>query len=386
MGDIASELLTALESNPDPRVKALADRERLRLSDPMSRLAQSVGGVPKEKVTTPLGPTAKSALPYGQDLAPEEWLKKLGGGDEQLLEALRAMVKSSSAGGGGGVDLSEYRKAIADDEAKRADFMANLNAKRGALQAAIAARGIPEVFDGRRVDEELRKATPDVRPDNSGFLWGQSMKGWYDPKRGIVASQDIVPAARLVAEINSKAGDDYEKRIAQQLGLGREAILGRNTQRAAEDRNVEDALSVTMPGKVDLDLLNQGAKAQGALSMAGLKAQASANNAMAKLAAKQSPEAMLLRAHELKALGEKTKNPMLVELGKSLLKNLHGDVKEHKFDEKETNFYKAELERSMGKASPEQQKLILDAYARVLEDGGTPQQAASAARTLMQPK
>ena len=254
-------------------------------------------GVPQEAIDA-------AAAPPGVRFAPNDGPQPQGKAPFDIEAFLAKYGPKLGAGGMGGAGISFAGLTAADEEKrKRAlDLIARIQSGRTAQGALEANRPLTEAFDALAVDKRLRAENPDVRPDNSGFLWGQSMKGWYDPKRGIVASQDIVPAAKLVADIDKQAQDTREARLAKLLGMEREGVANKNmTAKELHDRvlapilaQIPNAAEIGVSkdlDRSDLERAKLSAKAQIAAASAGRDTQVEERLKMA---------AQLLRAGAIK--------------------------------------------------------------------------------------
>lgn len=339
-------------------------------------LSKKAGGnwTPEDQIAQAgRGATGSFGGAYGQTPAPPGF-----GSHPDVLAALQDLMKKVN--GRGGVDLRGIDEASKADEARLQGLLDKLNSVRAELGAYDANKPLTKVFDAASEYDRLKKATPDVRPDNSGY-WMWQAADTFDRNKGWVPSQSKDAAARLMFDIDRKAGDDRRAEIDKILGFSREKNAGENLNMQEDFARNRAPLSSQMPGELDLNIMKAMQKMPAELLKAQLKAQAGAGK---ETALSQMADAMAIGVK--KGLLDNNMQPTS-EAGKRYLEMVGlGKKDDYKFNKDQAEYYTTALESRMGKAPDNAKRQIKAAFEDVMSRGGTPEQAFAAAVKLMQAK
>ncbi len=233
------------------------------------------------------------------------------------IAALEAMIRMSGGRGRGG-SLGLDTKAIKDDDAKDQALvdgaLAHLRASRGAVADSIRARAVPEVFDAAGEDARIRAANPFTKKERTNVF---ALPMWDAKSNSFVQNPNAVAGAKHLADVGAEEQTLHDKRLAQLLGFGREAVTGRNIQQTARDTNAIEANKVNMPTELDMGLIRQQMKGDTTRAMAVARA-----NAEAMRGGKDDAITQMLRAYKNKAEAEKSKDPKLVAIADKVIEML----------------------------------------------------------------
>lgn len=246
------------------------------------------------------GPQAPAASPTSDTIA--------------ALEAMIAMSGGRGRGGSLGLDVKALNAADAKDQALMDGALAHLRASRGAVADSIRARAVPEVFDAAGEDARIRAANPFTKKERTNVF---ALPMWDAKSNSFVQNPNAVAGAKHLADVGTEEQTLHDKRLAQLLGFGREAVTGRNLQQTVRDTNAIEANKVNMPTELDMGLIKQGMKGDTARAMAVARM-----NAAAMSGGKDDAITQMLRAYKNKAEAEKSGDPKLVAIADKVIEML----------------------------------------------------------------
>lgn len=230
------------------------------------------------------------------------------------LEAMIAMSGGRGRGGSLGLATKEMKDADAEDQALVDGALAHLRASRGAVADSIRARAVPEVFDAAGEDARIRAANPFTKKERTNVF---ALPMWDAKSNSFVQNPNAVAGAKHLADVGAEEQTLHDKRLAQLLGFGREAVTGRNVQQTARDMNAIEANKANMPTELDMGLIRQQMKGDTTRAMAVARA-----NAEAMRGGKDDAITQMLRAYKNKAEAEKSGDPKLVAIADKVIEML----------------------------------------------------------------
>lgn len=291
-----------------------------------ARNAANTGGT--GLLNTPEETTEATRAYYGRPQIAAEGGKKVGYGQTpapapaaspttDIIAALDAMIAMSGGRGRGGsleLALGRMDKAEQHDQQLAKDALASLVKGRGDVASALKARAIPEVFDAAAEDARIRAANPFTKKERTNVF---ALPMWDAKSNSFVQNPNAVAGAKHLADIGTEEQTLHDKRLAQLLGFGREAVTGKNLQQAMRDSNAIDSAKVLMPTELDMGLIRQQMKGDNERAKMMARAAAAAAGG-----GKDDAITQMLRAYKNKAVAEKSADPRLIGIADKMIEML----------------------------------------------------------------
>lgn len=279
------------------------------------------------------------------------------------LEAMIAMSGGRGRGGSLGLDTKAMKDADAKDQALIDGALASLVKGRGDVASALKARAIPEVFDAAAEDARIRAANPFTKKERTNVF---ALPMWDAKSNSFVQNPNAVAGAKHLADIDTEEQTLHDKRLAQLLGFGREAVTGKNLQQAMRDSNAIDSAKVLMPTELDMGLIRQQMKGDSARAMAVARMQAAAMRG----GEKDDAITQMLRAYKNKAEAEKSGDPKLIGIADKMIEMLSPKKTAEKVEPKMVEESRTSLSNMLGKKAntPLGEVIMRDFQQNVLVD------------------
>ena len=337
-----------------------------------ARNAASTGGT--GLLNTPEETEALTQAYYGRPRAAAEGGKKVGYGQTpapaatpttDIIAALDAMIAMSGGRGRGGslgLEFSGLDKAALHDQKLVKDALASLAKGRGDVAGALKARAIPEVFDAAAEDARIRAANPFTKKERTNVF---ALPMWDAKSNSFVQNPNAVAGAKHLADIDTEEQTLHDKRLAQLLGFGREAVTGKNLQQAMRDSNAIDSAKVLMPTELDMGLIRQQMKGDNERTKVMARAATAAAGG-----GKDDAITQMLRAYKNKAEAEKSKDPKLVAIADKVIEMLSPKKTAEKVEPKMVEESRTSLSNMLGKKAntPLGEVIMRDFQQNVLVD------------------
>lgn len=277
------------------------------------------------------------------------------------LEAMIAMSGGRGRGGSLGLEFSGLDKAALHDQKLVKDALASLVKGRGDVAGALKARAIPEVFDAAAEDARIRAANPFTKKERTNVF---ALPMWDAKSNSFVQNPNAVAGAKHLADVDTEEQTLHDKRLAQLLGFGREAVTGKNLQQAMRDSNAIDSAKVLMPTELDMGLIRQQMKGDNERAKVMARATAAAGGG------KDDAITQMLRAYKNKAEAEKSGDPKLVTIADKVIEMLSPKKTAEKVEPKMVEESRTSLSNMLGKKAntPLGEVIMRDFQQNVLVD------------------
>lgn len=278
------------------------------------------------------------------------------------LEAMIAMSGGRGRGGSLGLEFSGLDKAALHDQKLVKDALASLVKGRGDVAGALKARAIPEVFDAAAEDARIREANPFAKKERTNVF---ALPMWDAKSNSFVQNPNAVAGAKHLADIDTEEQTLHDKRLAQLLGFGREAVTGKNLQQAMRDSNAIDSAKVLMPTELDMGLIRQQMKGDNERTKVMARAATAAAGG-----GKDDAITQMLRAYKNKAQAEKSGDPKLVAIADKVIEMLSPKKTAEKVEPKMVEESRTSLSNMLGKKAntPLGEVIMRDFQQNVLVD------------------
>ena len=278
------------------------------------------------------------------------------------LDAMIAMSGGRGRGGSLGLDTKAMKDADAKDQALIDGALASLAKGRGDVASALKARAIPEVFDAAAEDARIREANPFAKKERTNVF---ALPMWDAKSNSFVQNPNAVAGAKHLADIDTEEQTLHDKRLAQLLGFGREAVTGKNLQQAMRDSNAIDSAKVLMPTELDMGLIRQQMKGDNERTKVMARAATAAAGG-----GKDDAITQMLRAYKNKAQAEKSGDPKLVAIADKVIEMLSPKKTAEKVEPKMVEESRTSLSNMLGKKAntPLGEVIMRDFQQNVLVD------------------